>query len=96
MSKFSIHFTKSICLESDPSLLPEVELTENQEEFVEAPEALRASSLGRQINIFAFINLLTARHGESSFQQLMYHLHLIACHAAAALLLFVCLVWEIL
>eukprot|EP00064_Thunnus_orientalis_P010013 superscaffoldBa00001318_g10039 len=31
---------------SDPSLLPEVELTESQEELVEASEALRASSLG--------------------------------------------------
>lgn len=31
----------------DPSLLPEVELTEGQEEFVEAHEALGASSLGR-------------------------------------------------
>lgn len=84
----------SICLQSDPSLLPEVELTESQEEFVEAPEALRASSLGRQENIFTSINPLTAPHGEIRLQQLVHHLHLIACRAAAALMLYVRLVWE--
>lgn len=50
----------------------EVELTESQEEYVEAPEALQASSLGRQKIIFTFclINPLTALHGEISFQQI--------------------------
>lgn len=40
-----------------PPPLPEAELTENQEEFAEAPEALGASSLGRPKNIFTLIKI---------------------------------------
>lgn len=68
----------SIHLQSDSSLLPEMEWTESQEEFVEAPEALWASSPGRQQNVFSLINPLSALHGGRRFQ---HRLHLTACRA---------------
>ncbi|KAI3364132.1 hypothetical protein L3Q82_010949, partial [Scortum barcoo] len=54
------------------SALSDVELTENQEEFVEAPKGLRASSLGRQKNILTFclINPFAALHSDIRFRQI--------------------------
>lgn len=47
------------------SLLPELELTEGQEEFVEAPQALRASSLGRRAHLYPNKSTLMAVHSSS-------------------------------